>query len=589
MGQFRRRVPRMTFLRELTNLKQREYSLSVLQGIVTLASIVPLLLLGIYGLSQYVAEQQADRLNRMTRYTEALSNAVDRELRGYLDTAEVLAASRHLVDGDLEAFGALARDAVTKAGVHIILIAPSGQQLFNTRKPAGATLPLTEDMDSLQEVLKTDKPAVSDLFVGAVSNELLFVVRVPVRVNGEIPYVLSLEPRANVIREVVEQTYLPEGWFAAVVDGSGRLIARSSRHEDFYGKNASPEFFARLVDPRGIVESMDLDGRDVLTSYHRSSRSDWRVAIWAPKSVLDAPTKQFVLAVGAVLALTLLLSFTAAFFAGRIIAEPARRLLKGAQALGAGKPVHFKHTHMREANVVGRALAEAAHSIATREQALRKSELHTRFAMRELAHRSKNLLAVIQAIARQTSRTSTDIEDFNGRFGERLAGLGRSQDLLVQKNWRGVSMGDLVSAQLSAFIDISEPRVTTDGPPLLLSADAAQSIGMALHELATNASKHGALSIPAGRVRIDWAWRAGEEGERRLQVCWTETGGPPVKPPTRRGFGHSVIERLTAVSLHGTAELDWKPEGLVWTLDVPESCLKEPDYENHDESGDADA
>ncbi len=589
MGQFQWLGPRMTSWGWFRFLKGREYSLSALLGIVTLASILPLLLLGIYGLSRYVAEQHADQLTRMSRYTKALSNAVDRELRGYLDTAEVLAASRHLVDGDLNAFGALARDAVTKANVHVILIDPSGQQLVNTRKPTDVALPLTEDMESLHQVLNTDKGAVSDLFVGAVSNELLFVVRVPVDVSGKVAYVLSLEPRANVIRDVVQQTYLPEGWFAAVIDGNGRLIARSFRHEEFYGKEASPEFLSRLVKPHGVVESTDLEGRTVLTNYHHSERSDWKIAIWAPKSVLDAPTNRIVLVVLGLAALTLLLSFAATLLAGRVIAEPARQLLKGAQALGSGRSVEFKPTHMREANVVGQALAEAARNIATREQALRKSELHTRFVMRELAHRSKNLLAIIQAIARQTSRTSLDIDDFNGRFGERLASLGRSQDLLVQKNWQGVSMGDLVSAQLAAFIDISEPRVTTCGPPLLLSADAAQNLGMALHELATNASKHGALSVPTGRVRIEWAWNTVEEGERRLQVRWTEMGGPPVKSPTRRGFGHAVVEGLAAASLHGTAKLDWRPEGLVWTLDVPERGLGEPSFENQDDPGDADA
>src|SRR5690606_9359544 len=104
-----------------------------------------------------------------------------------------------------------------------------------------------------------------------------------------------------------------------------------------------------------------------------------------------------------------------------------------ARALGGAKPVHFNRTLMREANVVGQSLMEAASNIASREQALRKSELHTRFVMRELSHRSKNLLAVIQAIARQTSRSTNSVEDFNARLGERLASLGRSQDLLVQR------------------------------------------------------------------------------------------------------------------------------------------------------------
>src|SRR5690606_37832030 len=272
-------------------------------------------------------------------------------------------------------------------------------------------------------------------------------------------------------------------------------------------------------------------------------------------------------------AMMLLASIAAGLLAGRAVARPIQQLLDTARAIEAGQPVEFQPTHQREANIVGHALSEAARSIAAREQALRKSELHTRFIMRELAHRSKNLLAVVQAIARQTGRSAQDLREFNAQLGERLAGLGRSQDLLVQKSWRGVSLSDLVSAQLAPFVEANNDRVEAHGPPVLLDADAAQNIGMALHELATNASKHGALSVTTGRVSITWDWLLAAEGERTLQLRWEESGGPPVSPPTRRGFGHAVIELLTAASMQGTAVLDWGPEGLCWTLEVPESSL----------------
>jgi len=576
---------RMISLRRSKGLGTRDYSISALLSLVTLASILPLLLLGIFGLSQYVAEQHNEQINRLTRYAATLTNAVDRELRGYLDTAEVIAASRFLMEGDLIAFDGLARDAATKARGHIVLIDRSGQQLVNTRVPTGTPLPVTEDMRSLREVVETGKPAAGNLFVGAISNLVLFVVRVPVIVNGEVRYVLSFEPETDVIYKVVQQTYIPEGWLAGVIDGNGRIIARSFRHDQFYGQEASPEFRARLVGSEGLItDSHDLEGRSVLTRYQRSSVADWHILFWAPMSVLNAPLRNSLVLAGALAALTLLASLIAGFLAGRVVADPIRQLLMAARAFGGAKPVHFNRTLMREANVVGQSLIEAASNIASREQALRKSELHTRFVMRELSHRSKNLLAVIQAIARQTSRSTNSVEDFNARLGERLASLGRSQDLLVQRNWQGVSINELISVQLKAFVDTAEPRVTTHGPAMNLSAEAAQNIGMALHELATNASKHGALSVPGGRVGIDWEWTGPENGERRLRLRWIETGGPPVQPPSRKGFGHSVIERLAAASLHGKAELDWLPEGLVWTLDVPESSVTESYSEPSDET-----
>lgn len=575
MGNLSRLGPRVSPSGRPLILNKREYSFSVLLGLVTLASVLPLLLLGIVGLSAYVAEEQADQLNRLNRYNETLASAVDRELRGYLDLAEVLAASRYLAEGDLKAFGQLARDAGTRARGHIVLIDPSGQQLVNTRTPTDENLPLTEDMESLREVVQSGNPAVGDLFVGAISNQLLFVIRVPVIVDGEVRYVLSFEPELDVIRKVIEQTFLPDEWRAAVIDGNGRMVARSSQHEQFYGRLTSEEWRAGLQGPYGFIEAVDFEGREVLTSYRRSGASDWYILIWAPKSALNDPLyRSLFLALG-LAAMMLLASIAAGLLAGRAVARPIQQLLDTAQAIEAGQPVEFQPTHQREANIVGHALAEAARSIAAREQALRKSELHTRFVMRELAHRSKNLLAVVQAIARQTGRSARDIDDFTAQFGERLAGLGRSQDLLVQKNWQGVSLSDLVSAQLKPFVEADNNRVDANGPPVLLDADAAQNIGMALHELATNASKHGALSVPTGRVDIAWGWLPSEIGERgrRLQLQWSESGGPPVTPPKRKGFGHSVIERLTASSLHGTAKLDWRPEGLLWTLEVPEGSI----------------
>jgi len=563
----------MTALRNSTAESGREYTFSLLLGLVTLASVLPLLLLGIFGLVIYVADQQGDQLTRMSRYAETLTNAVDRELRGYLDTAEVLAASRFLAEGDLVSFGDLARDAGTKARGHIVLIAPSGQQLVNTRRPTDEGLPMTEDIASLREVVESGQPAVGDLFVGAVSNLLLFVVRVPVIINGEVRYVLSFEPEQDAIQRVIDQTFLPEGWRAGVLDGQKRIDARSHRHEEFYGRPASLKFASRLTAAEGFIETTDLEGRDALTRYRRSSLGSWHVLMWAPKSVLNGPLYWSLMVAVGLAVMTLLASIAAGLLAGRVVAKPIQQLLRAAQILESGQPFEFERTYQREANIVGHALSEAARSIAAREQALRKSELHTRFIMRELAHRSKNLLAVVQAIARQTGRSAQDLREFNAQLGERLAGLGRSQDLLVQKSWRGVSLSDLVSAQLAPFLEANNDRVEAHGPPVLLDADAAQNIGMALHELATNASKHGALSVTTGRVSITWDWLLAAEGERTLQLRWEESGGPPVSPPTRRGFGHAVIERLTAASMHGTAVLDWRPEGLCWTLEVPESSL----------------
>jgi len=206
----------------------------------------------------------------------------------------------------------------------------------------------------------------------------------------------------------------------------------------------------------------------------------------------------------------------------------------------------------------------------------KRREEHTRFIMRELSHRSKNLLAVIQAMARQTARTSRNLWDFQDRFTSRVRGLAQSHDLLVKRDWRGVPVSDLVRAHIVPFVDRSEQGIFLSGPSLSLNPSAAQNIGLALHELATNASKHGALTAETGQIEIRWRLRE-RDGNRRFVMSWEESGGPKVTVPNRRGFGHTVIEAMIGRALEGEAHIDWRQDGLVWRLDVPAASVSSED------------
>jgi PAS domain S-box-containing protein len=197
-------------------------------------------------------------------------------------------------------------------------------------------------------------------------------------------------------------------------------------------------------------------------------------------------------------------------------------------------------------------------------------ERHIEFLMRELSHRSKNLLAVVQAIAGQTAHHTPDFDRFQARFAERLHAMARSQDLLVDSDWRGARVSEVLRTQLAPFADEWVTRVAMAGPDVQLKPDAVQSLALAVHELATNAAKYGALSTPNGRIAIDWQWSgAGNGAERRLRMTWRECDGPPVQRPERHGFGHVVIEQMVASSLHAEVKLEYRSEGLFWSLDAP--------------------
>jgi PAS domain S-box-containing protein len=194
----------------------------------------------------------------------------------------------------------------------------------------------------------------------------------------------------------------------------------------------------------------------------------------------------------------------------------------------------------------------------------KRYEEHIGLLLKEVNHRAKNMLALVQAIARQT--VAADPKDFVERFGERVRALAASQDLLVKAEWKGVDLHALIRSQLAHFSDLIGARIHLDGPALFISATAAQNIGMALHELATNAGKYGALSSAAGRVDIDWRLESAENGEERFQLSWRESGGRPVTKPERSGFGTIVISSMVKMSLDADIDLDFAPSGLIWRL-----------------------
>ena len=196
----------------------------------------------------------------------------------------------------------------------------------------------------------------------------------------------------------------------------------------------------------------------------------------------------------------------------------------------------------------------------------KRAEEHVRLLMNELNHRANNLLTVVQALAHQTA-DSADAKAFARRLTQRITGLAASNSLLISGKWQGVELTTLVRSQLAPFVVDLDRRVVVSGPLLRLMPAAAQAVGMALHELATNAVKHGALAGD-GTIRVEWSIEE-KAGQDAFAMAWLEEGGPPVVKPRRSGFGRTVIERMIAQALEGTATLDFEPGGVVWRFSCP--------------------
>ena len=194
------------------------------------------------------------------------------------------------------------------------------------------------------------------------------------------------------------------------------------------------------------------------------------------------------------------------------------------------------------------------------------SEQQLRLLLRELTHRSKNLLAVIQAIARQTARRTATVDEFLDNFGARLHAIGMSHDLLVADDWHGASLRMLVEQQLEAHIDGSDRRIAIEGEDVVLKPEAVHNLGLALHELAANAEKYGSLSDPNGTISVHWDVC---EDEQALTLIWEERGGPDVQEPSRSGFGRAMLESVVGKALAGEVALSFPIEGVRCEIVIP--------------------
>ena len=233
-------------------------------------------------------------------------------------------------------------------------------------------------------------------------------------------------------------------------------------------------------------------------------------------------------------------------------------------------PLESRNGQTREVEVVANLYDEEGQNVIQcniRDITERKrTEEHNKLLMFEVNHRAKNLLSVVLSVAQHTARDGNPAT-FVARLSERIQGLAASQDLLVKNQWRGVELIDLVEAQLAHFKDLVGTRVLIEGPPMRLTPATAQGIGMALHELATNAGKYGALSNDEGRVHV--SWELNPRLKPTFSMSWLEQDGPPVAPPTQKGFGQTVTGRMVEAAVNGKAEIDYFKNGLSWKLCAP--------------------
>lgn len=256
------------------------------------------------------------------------------------------------------------------------------------------------------------------------------------------------------------------------------------------------------------------------------------------------------------------------------VRTPPRDEVTVLQALARSTATAFRNVQLydslkREAERSERLHQQSAQRLAERE----KAEEHLRLVANELNHRVKNTLATIQALAAQTFRSAGSLEQARDAFFGRLQSLARTHELLTEARWEGADLGEIARRTLEAHAGDAEGRYSIEGPAVRLTPQAAASLSMALHELATNAVKHGALSQPGGRVALSWSVHGSPVGQD-LRLDWRETGGPPVAAPAAEGFGARLLTRALPADLEGKVELTYAPDGVACLIEAPMAQIR---------------
>jgi two-component sensor histidine kinase len=197
------------------------------------------------------------------------------------------------------------------------------------------------------------------------------------------------------------------------------------------------------------------------------------------------------------------------------------------------------------------------------------AEEQQRFFLDELNHRVKNTLATVQSIASQTLRTTESPAQFREAFEGRLLALSKTHNLLTRKSWREAELRDVAEQELAPYRKAGDQRVVLEGPDVRLPARYAINLGLVLHELVTNAAKYGALSTSAGHLEVAWSVIESEDRLKQLRIRWSESGGPPVAPPKRQGFGSRLIRRSIEGELGGNMVLNFAESGVAYDISVP--------------------
>ncbi len=490
----------------------RTVSLHVRLALLVAGTVLPVLLLAGFIVYSGYERTRGEAAERVLQITKSGIAAVDRELQNQLSALQVLALEPELAEGDFEEFRDDAERFIQVREGYVVAISDAkGTHVFNSRRRG--TLAPWVNRDAFDVVMKTKKPAVSNIYVGGVTNEPTFTVNVPVMRGGEVAYVVGYSPPREIYFEILRRLALPDGWVVSLYDAEGHHVARQPRPPTSEITGASGYLRSEFAKgSSGLVPATTLEGGPTLAAFTRSEETGWVLAIGIPKASLDRPARDSLVLTIATGATMLLLGL---LFASKL----------------AGQLVH----------------AEGQRSL----------------LMNELNHRVKNTLSAVQGIVARGLPDIPENAAYRTAAESRLLALSSAHNILSNQNWESAVMADIARSVIEPYG--TRERLHLEGPEVILAPRIAIPVAMVLNELATNAVKYGALSAGDGHLHLTWSYAAAD----RLRLAWRESGGPVAEPPGKLGYGTRFIERAVSAELKGTYASAYSPEGFNCTIEIP--------------------
>ncbi|MDP3738765.1 MAG: HWE histidine kinase domain-containing protein [Hyphomonadaceae bacterium] len=495
---------------------------------------------------------RATMQNRAEQGVDGISDTLDRELRGMSTNLALLASSGWVEEQDYRRLHVRATEALKGTDTFLIAVDAGNKQILNTRVPWGTPLGAPVDKESIDRAMATGQPALSNMFYGAVARTQVFNVVMPL-ISGKFRVkALILTRDTAKLPEIFKERLPPPGWTYAILDGSGQRVAGVEP------VGAEAGFLDKLCTPG--TESLQEIKVDEIRFSARAEKLEpwgWRACVWTSSDQIEASISQrwrsFTILTLVVVSVTILMGAAL----GRTLAAAIRRAAAVSRALDSGGEVKTIRSRVREVDDVLGNLTRAAR----RKQA---HEEEQKILLKETAHRAKNQIAIASALARLSAKSAQTVDQLRDDIVARLSALGRSIDMMAATPSGAVSLQELAKAQLEPFAADHPGRLDISGGDVRVAPATAQSLGLVLHEMATNAAKYGSWSTPDGRVNLDWA-----ETNEGVTVVWSERGGPQPSPSSQAGFGSSLIEMMIEKTLGGSVHRDYRDTGLVATFKLP--------------------